>query len=108
MRFKDIINGKEVIIIYQIGNDGRKLYDIAETIEDAYDLCENFLNDEFHLTKEEVLAMFKNGYSDYLDIFNPNKISSSRVFFDKPENFKNEEYFFRIWKTNFHKVKNEE
>jgi hypothetical protein len=105
MEFKDIINGKEIIIIYQIDNGGRKIYDIAETIEDAYDLCVNFLNDEFHLKKEEVLKMFEFGSSDYLDIFNPKKISSSKVFFDKSVDFKNGEYFFRIWKTNTHKIK---
>jgi len=105
MKFKDIINGKEIIIIYQIDNGGKKIYDIAETIEDAYDLCVNFLNDELHLTKKEVLEMFKSGSSDYLDIFNSNKISPSKVFFDDPLYFKNGEYFFRIWKTNTHKVK---
>ena len=105
MEFKEVKNGKEIIVIYQIDNGGKKIYDIAETIEDAYDLCVNFLNDEFNLTKKEVLEMFKFGNSDYLDIFNPNKISSSKVFFDVPLDFKNEEYFFRIWKTNTHKVK---
>jgi len=104
MGFKEIIIGKEVIVIYLIDKDGRQIYDISETVEDAYDLCENFLNDEFHLSKEEVLTMFENGSSDYLDIFNPNKITSSRVFFDKSKNLKSTEYFFRIWKTNFHKI----
>ena len=105
MNFNKEVSVKPIFVIWLIDNDGRKLYNLCETIEDAYDICKNFLNDEFQLTADEIKnILYTGGGPDYIDIFNPKKISSTCVYFTKKENLKNTEYFFRIWKTSTIKI----
>jgi len=105
MNFKEEIDSNNVVIIWQYDSySSRTLYNIADNVEDAYDLIKNFLLDDFQLSKEEVVEEFLRGHSDYLDLYNPNKITSNQVNWDGPD-FKSGEYFFRLWLTKTKKIK---
>jgi len=105
MNFKEEVESKDVVIIWQYDSyNSRTFFNVADSVEDAYDLIKNFLLDDFQFTKEEVLEIFAVGGSDYLDLYNPEKITSEKVNWDGPD-FEVGEYFFRIWKTKTFKIK---
>ena len=105
IKFKEEIDVRNIVIIWQYDSySSRTFFNVAENIEDAYDLIVNFLHDKFQLTKEEVIQEFARKRSDYLDLYNPDKISEQKVNWDGPD-FESGEYFFRLWETKTRKVK---
>jgi len=82
-------------LLYYISSDGRKLNYITESIEDAYDLAEGFLWDKFNLSKKEIIKYFAESGSDYVDLYNPDKIDYWKDIHNKNKIDKYK-YFFRI------------
>ena len=77
------------------------VYELTMTAEDAYDVAYSFLNDKFNLTKEQVVKTLTiDRETDYVEIYNEEKIDWYSVWKGNPKDFDQCQYFFRIVRTN--------
>ena len=87
-------------MLWYYSKSGAYLWSMTESVEDAYDLAEGFLWDKFNFSKEEVVKMLDGNdfyKSDYVDIYNPEKIDCFEVGEKITEQSK---YYFRITKNH--------
>ena len=76
MRILETENVQEIYLLKFFDNQHNgSVNHITFTIEEAYDLAQNFLNDKFNATKEEVVDYLTNSGSNYIDIYNEEKIN---------------------------------
>lgn len=86
------------VMFYSKDNSHGVLWSTTETVEDAYDISQNFLNDTYNLTKTEVVNHFKDDVSDYIILYDENKISYFDI--DPTKELKQYQYYFKIVKTS--------
>ena len=105
MKIVETKNIRQIVILYLIGSDGRSIYNITESVEDAYDIAEGFLWDTFNLSKEEVLSSIRINPSDekpdYVDLYNPEKVDYWKDLYDGnggsvQKTTERTKYYFRI------------
>jgi len=98
MRILETENVQEIYLLKFFDNQHYdSLNRITFTIEEAYDLAQNFLNDTFNATKEEVVDYLTNSGSDYIEIYNEEKINYWNDIYKKSNtDLKQHQYYFRI------------
>lgn len=106
MKIVETENIRKIVILYLINDTGRSIYNITESVEDAYDIAQVFLWDTFNLTKEEVLSSIRinegDKKPDYVDIYNPEKVDYWKDLYDEEHNVtlnktkERTKYYFRI------------
>lgn len=104
MKTLETIPVKTIYLLRFFDSDGEYIMHITETVDDAYDLAVNFLEDTFDYTKQNVITVLdlqKN--TDYVNLYPKNKVFYWKDI-HKVEKLAKGIYYFRIVKTSVEKI----
>ena len=108
MRIVETENIQRIYLVkYFDSNSNGDVTNIVFTPSDAFDLVEGFLWDEFqNHKKEDVIDFISNTENpDYIDLYPVGKIDYwSDIYKKKYTDLKQNQYYFRIVRTNIEKV----
>jgi len=99
----EIVSVKTIYLLKYFSEDREMIWNITETIEDAYDLAVNFLIDTFDISKEDVILTLNTTQKDYVDLLPKGKVDYFRDIHDVKK-LATSIYYFRIVRTSVDKI----